>query len=295
MRLLYLLLTIAVCWFASYVARAQELTAPDQVPAGQGLSIPSDGKGKATFYLLGPNHVSKRTVNLGDKIQIAPEERRAAGRYVAIISSGERKQTKVFFVSPGKPAALNFLARPSRVATAQPDVISGVVFVFDEYKNLVLAPAAVKFSLALERTTPTERTVPAKDGIAWIRMNSGRSQGAAQFVASLSGATASVRRVVQQVAADACALHMKAHSDGKAILVETDPIKDCTGNPVPDGTIVTFTQLDDRGRSTVDARVKRDVARAEFPLSNNATISVASGVVLGNEVHVGAASASARP
>jgi hypothetical protein len=50
---------------------------------------------------------------------------------------------------------------------------------------------------------------------------------------------------------------------------------------------VTFTEVDSSGRSTVDARIKKDVARAELPLSNNATISVASGVVLGNEVHIG--------
>lgn len=287
MRLWYLLLTIAICWFASYVARAQEIRTPDQVPAGQGLSIGTSGSGKARFYLAGPNHVSKRSVNLGEQIRIAPEETRVAGRYVAIVSSGEREDTKVFFVVPGKPSALNFLARPSRVATSQPDAISGVAFVFDEYKNLVLEPTPVSFSLSVERSAPAGRAVPSKDGIAWIQMNSGRSQGPAQFVASLPAEGVSVRRVVQQVASDACDLHMKAHSDGKAILVETDPIRDCTGNPVPDGTIVTFTEIDDRGRSTVDARVKRDVARAEFPLTNNATISVASGVVLGNEVHVG--------
>ena len=72
----------------------------------------------------------------------------------------------------------------------------------------------------------------------------------------------------------------------KTIVVETDPIRDCSGNAVPDGTIVTFTETDSRGLSTVDARVKRGIARAELPLSENATISVAAGVVLGNEVHI---------
>jgi hypothetical protein len=91
---------------------------------------------------------------------------------------------------------------------------------------------------------------------------------------------------VQQVAGDACNLRMTAKSMAKTIVVETDPIRDCSGNAVPDGTIVTFTETDSRGISTVDARVKRDVARAELPLSDNATISVAAGVVLGNEVHV---------
>jgi hypothetical protein len=93
--------------------------------------------------------------------------------------------------------------------------------------------------------------------------------------------------VVQQVAAEACNLRMKAQPQGNAILVETEPIKDCSGNPVPDGTIVTFTETDASGISTVDARIKKDVARAELPASRSATINVASGVVLGNEIHWG--------
>jgi hypothetical protein len=37
----------------------------------------------------------------------------------------------------------------------------------------------------------------------------------------------------------------------------------------------------------VDARIKKGTARAELPKSDNATITVAAGVVLGNELHVG--------
>jgi hypothetical protein len=75
--------------------------------------------------------------------------------------------------------------------------------------------------------------------------------------------------------------------DKNGVILETDPVRDCTSNPVPDGTIVTFTQTDSRGRSTVDARIKKGIARAVLPASDNATITVASGVVLGNELHVG--------
>ena len=80
---------------------------------------------------------------------------------------------------------------------------------------------------------------------------------------------------------------MTAQRTERAIVVETEPVKDCSGNSLPDGTIVTFTEVDSAGRSTVDARIKRDIARAELPLSDNAAISVASGVVLGNELHMG--------
>jgi hypothetical protein len=64
-------------------------------------------------------------------------------------------------------------------------------------------------------------------------------------------------------------------------------MRDCAGNPVPDGTIVTFVAVGPKGRSTVDARVKRGIARAELPASERATISVAAGVVMGNEITVG--------
>jgi hypothetical protein len=80
---------------------------------------------------------------------------------------------------------------------------------------------------------------------------------------------------------------MRAQPSKIGILVETDPIRDCNGNAVPDGTIVTFTQVDANGKSTVDARIKRGIARAELPAANGATISVASGVVVGNEIRWG--------
>jgi len=76
------------------------------------------------------------------------------------------------------------------------------------------------------------------------------------------------------------------HAENRTI-VETDPIRDCSGNLVPDGTIVTFIQNDKTGKSTVDARIKKGVARAVLPAVPGTTISVASGVVLGNEVRWG--------
>ena len=80
---------------------------------------------------------------------------------------------------------------------------------------------------------------------------------------------------------------MKAEPSKNGITVTTDPIKDCAGNAVPDGTIVTFSETDPSGRSTVDARIKKGYAEAELPNVPGATITVASGVVLGNEIHWG--------
>jgi hypothetical protein len=165
-------------------------------------------------------------------------------------------------------------------------VVSGTAFVFDEFNNLVLQPTPVSFNLAVEGAAPVKREANSKDGVAYVKLDSGRRSGSAQFVASAEGAT--VKRVVQQVASDPCTLRMKASrgSDGN-IVVETDPVRDCAGNAVPDGTIVTFTSVDSKGRSTIDARVKKDIAKAEFPPSDNAQLTVAAGVVLGNEIRWG--------
>jgi hypothetical protein len=260
-------------------AFAADLKAPKQATAGEGITITAGDSGD--LLLFGPGGASKRKVSAGD-VQIPGEDVRAAGRYMAILDDASAE----FYVVAAKPSTVNFLARPSRVPVSRPDVISGVAFVFDDFQNLVLKPTPVKFDLTVKENAPTTRTVESKNGIAFTRLPSASKEGAAQFVASVPGGTP-VRRVVQQVASDACDLRMKAQKTDKSIIVETDPIKDCSGNAVPDGTIVTFIEVTDKGRSTVDARIKRGTARAELPLASSGTISVASGVVTGNELHLG--------
>ena len=56
---------------------------------------------------------------------------------------------------------------------------------------------------------------------------------------------------------------------------------------MPDGTIVTFTAKNGNEMSTVDAPVKQDVARAQMTAKGPVVISAASGVVMGNELHLG--------
>ncbi len=277
-RLVLIILLSAAC--AAYAA---DLKVPERVAAGSALSIPTSGSGEGTFYLVGPGGSSKHTVQLGTDIGIAADELRAVGRYLAILDANGNKQSATFFVVSAKPEQVSFLARPSRVPAASKGVITGTAFVFDKFNNLVLEPANVKFDLAVEGAPPQPRTVPSKNGVAWARMDSAHKAGAAQFVASVD--QSNVRRVVQQVASDPCNLRLKATATKNGILVQTDPVHDCAGNPVPDGTIVTFTEHDSTGtKSTIDARIKRGIAQAELPSASQATISVASGVVVGNEI-----------
>ncbi len=276
-----IVLLVAVLGCAA-IASAQ-LTAPTTVIAGQPATIHVGSSG--TLYLIGPTARVSRKIAAG-AVELKAEELKDAGRYLLLLKSSSGMQPATMYVTTAEPEKLNFLAQPSRVPTGAPNVISGTAFIFDDNQNLVLTPQPVKFDLSVADGPHVTHAVTSKDGVAWTRMDSGKKAGAAQFVAS-SGDT-SVRRVVQQVAAEPCNLRMTAAPAKNGILAQTDPIHDCAGNPVPDGTIVTFTEFGPSGRSTVDARIKRDIATAELPApKGGATISVASGVVVGNEIHVG--------
>jgi hypothetical protein len=274
-------LSLLVWGCLSIAGCAAELKAPATVQAGAGLSIPTEGSGATTLYVVGPGMAIKRKVQLGQDIQLSGDELKNAGRYVISLDGGD---SATLMVTSANVSSIAFLARPSRVPADTPNVISGTAFVFDKYQNLVMQPQPVKFELTANGQT-VSRVETTKWGIASAKLDSSKKEGPAQFVAS-SG-PASTRRVVQEVASDPCNIRMHAERDKSGILVQTDPIHDCAGNPVPDGTIVTFSLTDSKGKSAVDARIKRGIAQAELPASANGTISVASGVVVGNEIHWG--------
>ena len=280
-RILFGTLMVLACWFAAQAARAAELKVSDHVAAGEGLTIPTQGSGDATLYLFGPGSAVKRTVKLGQEGQIKPEEVRDAGQYTVVLNG----ESATFWVTPNKTARLSFLARPSRLPVAVTNGIGGVVYAFDNFHNMIIDPQPVKFELSVKDGGATTRTLQTKYGMAFVGFDSSRKEGPAQFVASIGDVTE--KRIVQQVAADPCNLRMKAERTKEGIEVVTDPIRDCSGNPVPDGTIVTFTATSKTGKSSVDARIKRGVAKAELPALKDATISVASGVVMGNEIRMG--------
>jgi len=77
---------------------------------------------------------------------------------------------------------------------------------------------------------------------------------------------------------------MNATQSGQGLQLKTDPVRDCNGNAVPDGTIVTFTEAYEGGQTTVDVPLKRGIAEVGMASHNGAIISVASGVVLGNQI-----------
>jgi hypothetical protein len=263
-------------------AGAAELRVPENVQAGQSFSIPAEGSGQATFYLFGPDHVVKRSVTLGSDVTIQSSDVRAAGRYRAILCDPSSCTSAVFQVEAAKPAHLSFFLRPSRVPVSTPQSIDATAFVFDQYFNLVLTPAVVDFRITPASGAGFSRQSSARHGVAWLRLDSTPHEGRVQ-VTAVSDKTEEAR-VIQQVAAEACALRMKAIPSGNTVTLETDPVRDCSGNTLPDGTVVSFTKVDREGKSTVDTPIKKGVARVQFSLHGPAHIGVACGVVLGNDV-----------
>jgi hypothetical protein len=263
---------------------AQELNVPESVTAGEDTTISTKGSGKATFYLLGPGVSSKREISLGEEVHLDSGGLRNAGDYLAIVCS-EVCRSSTFYVVAGKPAFLTFLVHPSRVPVAQGDGLSGVVLPFDGFHNLVLDNATVDFRLSAGSSSMLSRSVHMQDGVAWFRTTSGKSAGKVQVVGTLDSLSST--RTVQQVASDPCNLRIKGQRTLKSVVVETEPVRDCSGNPVPDGTIVTFSAVGAGGKSTVDAPIKRGIASAQIQAPGSLVISVASGAVMGNELHVG--------
>jgi hypothetical protein len=266
--------------------QSASLQAPTKVSAGSSFTISTTGEGSATFYLIGPSHILKRKVELGKSIEISGDDVTSSGSYRAIACESSNCATTYFQVLPLAAAKLRFLVHPSRVAVSTPNAINATAFVYDLFGNTVITPAKVEFRISLSNGSSSSRSGQTHRGISWFEMASTPKQGPLQIVASVG--EAAEPRVIQQVASDACGLRMTATPSGRYVKLETDPIRDCTGNPLPDGTIVSFSMTDSLGRSTVDTPIKKDRAAAQFELSGPARVSVACGVALGNELSLGA-------
>jgi hypothetical protein len=266
---------------------AQEgiLTLPKTVEAGSAFSIQSVGSGKATLYIVGLDQVFKRDVQLGESIAFPVGSLYSAGHYITVLArESAPAETGSFEVVPAaKPADVTFFARPSRLPVGLHGGITGAAYIFDSYHNLITKPMPLSFELSTPTGATQKRDAETRYGAAWTVMDSTAQQGVDKFVARLGDISS--MRVVGQVPGDPCGLKMSAHPAGQNIQLQTEPVRDCSGNAVPDGTIVTFTESYGNAQSTVDVPLKRGIAEVKMPAHPGARISVASGVVLGNEIH----------
>jgi len=274
---------MAIAAMQSACAQAGNLSLPKSVGAGDGFSIQSAGSGKATLYIIGLGQVMKRDVELGQTVYFPAGSLYNAGHYLAVLAGDAATESGSFDVLPAtKPSNMTFLARPSRLPVSLHDGITGAVYVFDAYHNLITAPTQVSFELTTPSGTVQKRIVATRDGTAWTAMDSTAQQGMDKFEARIGEVFSA--RVVAQVPGDPCALKMNASQSGQEVQLVTDPVRDCNGNAVPDGTVVTFTEAYNGAQTNVDVPLKRGIAEVRMASHNGAIISAASGVVLGNQI-----------
>jgi len=283
MRFVVLLAALAVASMDNALAQVDSLGFPRTVQAGSAFSVQFEGNGQGTLYIVGPGQVLKRDVRLGETTYFSASSLCNAGHYLAVLSAGSSSSKGEFDVLPAsKPADVSFLAKPSRLPVGLRNGITGAVYVFDGYHNLIASPMPVQFELANPSGGTQTRSTVTRYGAAWTEFDSTPQQGVDKFLARIGDVTSS--RIVRQVPGDPCGLKMSATQAGEKLHLVTEPVRDCSGNSVPDGTIVTFTQTYRGAQSTVDVPLKRGIAEVEMPSHAGATISVASGVVLGNQI-----------
>ena len=264
------------------MALAQGIQFPATVSAGDSFKVPTTGSGKAILYLVGPAQSLRRDIQLGSPVSFAPGELYSAGHYVVVLA-GASNESSEFDVRPASDVgSLGFLAKPSRLPVNIPNGISGAVYVFDSYRNLITSPMAVTLDLIGAGGATQTRNVTTRNGLAWTTMNSSAKESAARFVAKAGNISS--MRVINQVPGDPCALSISAKPKGTKLEVQTAPVRDCNGNMIPDGTVVTFTESFGDSQSTVDVPLKQGIASVAMPANRGAKISAASGVVAGNEI-----------
>ena len=273
---------------AIQTARAEDesLNLPKSVEAGSAFTIQNPGSGEATLYIVGPGQVLKRTVELGTSTYFPAGSIFDAGHYIVILAQASGTSTGSFDVTPvSAPASLSFFAKPSRLPVGLHNGITGAVYVFDIYHNLIAAPTPVSFELSSPSGAVQKQQVNTRAGAAWTEMDSTSQQGNSKFVAQVGDVSST--SIIRQVPGDPCDLKMSAQPSGQELDLQTTPVLDCSGNAVPDGTIVTFTETYPGGQSTVDVPLKRDIAEVKMPTHDGATFTVASGVILGNQIRWG--------
>lgn len=264
-------------------AQGDALKLPKSIEAGSEFAIENAGGGEATLYIVGPSQVMKRNLKAGEAAHFPAKSLYNAGHYVVILAQASGTKTGSFDVTPASaPDKLSFLANPSRLPIGVRRGISGAAYVFDAYGNLMTAPKQVAFELSSPSGAVQKDFVITNFGRAWTQMDSTSQQGPSKFVARVGDVTS--ERIIRQVPGDPCTLKMTAQQTGQQLALQTEPVRDCSGNAVPDGTIITFTETYVGGQSTVDVPLKRDIAEVKMPIHSGARFSVASGVVLGNQI-----------
>lgn len=274
---------VALMASTAAVAQSSNMSLPPSVVAGSAFSIATTGSGKAVLYIVGPGQAVRHDVEMGQPVSISAGVLYNAGHYLVILANDSTTNTEPLDVVPApNPETLGFLAQPSRLPVGVHNGISGAVYVFDAYHNLITTSITASLELSNSSGTVQSRSLPTLNGLAWAEMDSASKESTVKFVARVDGISST--RIIDQVPGDPCAITISAQPQNGKLLVQTAPVHDCSGNAIPDGTIVTFTETHNDMQSTVDVPLKQGFASVIMPAYKGAKISAASGVVAGNEI-----------
>jgi hypothetical protein len=129
-------------------AAGARMSVPKTIEAGSSFSIQIPGSGNATLFIVGTGQAIKRDVQLGQTVFFAAGSLFNAGHYLAVLEGGSFAEAESLDVVPAsKPANLSFLAKPSRLPVGLHAGITGAVYVFDAYHNLISEPMSLSFEL----------------------------------------------------------------------------------------------------------------------------------------------------
>jgi hypothetical protein len=233
------------------------------------------------LYIIGPGQVLKRDVQLGEPTSFPAGSLYNAGRYLAVLHGAPHRERLIRCCARKEPCGLSFLAKPSRLPVGLHDGITGAVYVFDAYHNLIVAPRPVSFELSTPSGTVQKRTVVTHDGAAWTAMDSTAQQGIDRFVARI-GDVSSTRR--------------KAGS-GRSVRIEDE--RPAVGPAARIGNRSGPRLQRQRGAGRNHCHLHRDLSRrsvngrrtpqarncrSEMPVHMRSNHLVASGVVMGNQI-----------
>jgi len=104
-------------------------------------------------------------VELGGTIFFPAGSLSNSGHYLAALERSSSAETGSFDVVPAtKPAELSF-CEPSRVPVGLQDGITGAVYVFDVFRNLVAVPTSVSLNCRVRLALFRKRTVTHARGL----------------------------------------------------------------------------------------------------------------------------------
>ncbi len=169
-------------------------------------------------------------MQLGEPTFFAPGDLHNAGHYLAVLVGGSSTENGAFDVTAAHQPMELELSRQTFIAFRLTCMMASAALCtyLMPFRTWSWCPHRYRFNSQAVPVRAQMRTALTRNGVAWTKMNSAAKEGAAQFEARVGDATST--RVIQQVPGDPCHLRMSARPSGQRLALETEPVRDCSGN-----------------------------------------------------------------